>query len=181
MKIEALQKIINNIHRENGEGFEVDQKEIEKAFSVEESAFSNITIKVLSVAGGILAAVLLTGFLFIAGISNSSAGMIITGVALTAVSIIAAKNLTNLTLDTMSITLYVVGVVMISAGFENIDGSHEYLPFILIAIAITTLFFSEGFMLVFAGTLLFHGALVYYFADRNLNLLIQLPILLCCL
>jgi uncharacterized membrane protein len=180
MKINTLQETLEMIRADQGEGFEADAAEIQKAFQQEDAAFSNLTIKVLSVLGGVLGAGFLTGFLFLTGISNSSAGMLTVGIIFTAGSIIASKFIDNLTLDTLSITLYLVGVLMIWAGFEDIFRSNELLPFILIAVAITTLFFSENFMLVFFGTLLFHGALVYYFEDRRSQLLLQLPIILCC-
>jgi uncharacterized membrane protein len=180
MKIKALQDTLETIRADQGEGFEVDIEQIQRAFQQEDAAFSNLTIKVLSILGGILAGGFLTGFLFLTGINNSSAGMITIGIIFTAGSIGASKFIDNLTLDTLSITLYLVGVLMIWAGFEDIFRSNEMLPFILIAVAIATLFFSENFMLVFVGTLLFHGALIYYFEDRRSPLLLQLPIILCC-
>ncbi len=179
MKTDTLQKIINNIRIEYEEELEFDQKEIEKAFTASDSSFSNITIKVLSVAGGILAAIFLTGFLFIAGISDSSVSMMITGIIFVTGSIIVNKLVDNLTLDTASITLYIVGVVIFSIGFMETSDSHNWLCFILIGIAMATLFFSESFMLVFLGTLLFHFAIIYYFENRNAVNLMQFPILLC--
>jgi uncharacterized membrane protein len=180
MKINTIQNTLDSIRNEQGEGFEADAESIQKAFQQEDSAFSNLTIKVLSVLGGVLAGGFLTGFLFITGIGNSPSMMIIIGMIFTAGSIVASKHINNLTLDTLSITLYFVGVMMIWVGFEDIFRSNELLPFILIAVAIATLFFSENFMLVFFGTLLFHGALIYYFEERRSQLLLQLPMILCC-
>jgi uncharacterized membrane protein len=180
MKTDTLQNTLEIIRADQGESFEADTAEIQKAFQLEDSAFSNLTIKVLSVLGGVLAGAFLTGSLFIAGIGNIPSAMIITGLIFTSCSIFASKYISNLTLDTLSITLYFVGVLMIGVGFEDVFRSNELLPFILIAVAIATLFFSENFMLVFFGTLLFHGALIYYFEDRRSQLLLQLPIILCC-
>ena len=74
---ESFKALISNAKSSIGESFTVDEEIALKEYHADESARSSLAIKVLSILGGFLAAQAFMGFLFSAGLYNSSIGLLL--------------------------------------------------------------------------------------------------------
>ena len=93
---------------------------------------SGIAIKALIVLGGFWASVSFVGFLMLLEIYKSGTAMLITGIGLCAGAVVLSRAYNKLVLDTMSISLYLSGIIMTGVGFEELF--HSSVPVLVVFI-----------------------------------------------
>lgn len=126
----------------------------------------NLTIRVISIIGGILTAIFFLGFLALASIIKSADSCLIIGGFLLIATLTISRVVVSSFLDAMNITLYIAGCVLIGFG---INANIDLLFTILIGISILTFLLSKGFILPFLSVILFNislfGEVAYIFSS----------------
>lgn len=119
-----------------------------------------IAIKILSIAGGMLASIAFTGFLFIAGLADSEMAQLIFGVVLIAAAIGLNKQYETILLDTISISFYVIGGLLLGIGLGQFGVNGTVTCLLYCLIALVSLFYSQKYMVSLVSFLSIHGSLL---------------------
>jgi hypothetical protein len=85
-----------------------DEEAIVSAYQ-KDNGNQSLSIKILSVFGGILASLAFLGFLFIAGLYNSNVGLLVFGGIFIAGSIWINKEYDKIIIDTLSVSTFIIG------------------------------------------------------------------------
>jgi hypothetical protein len=153
-----IQSVLNHIKQSENSDFKYDEKGITEAYQIQEDNRSNLTIKVLTILGGFIATLAFMGFLFLLGIYRSEASLILFGTIFIIGAIIMNKVYEQLILDTFSVTLYVIGFVLLSMGLGSARVDENIISFLLLIISFSTLFFTQNYILSFISILIFIGS-----------------------
>lgn len=138
---------------------------------------SGIAVKVLIVLGGFLAALSFVGFLMLLQIYESGAAMLGVGLCMCAGAVALNRSNDSLILDTMSISLYLSGLIMAGIGFEELFHSPTYVISLFFAlIAMVTIAITQGYVFAFIAVLLFNGSVLGIIADAEAFELVHLYI-----
>lgn len=158
----AIDQLLQKISSEEGEGFSYNRDKIIKDLAEQRAVYSNWGISLLSVIGGVLAAVFFIGFLLLAGLYDSPSGMLILGFLFIAGSVWVNKVVKSLLLDTATISFYIAGYAMLLAGFFSYQGSDNLnlLALICLILSLAVIFITDSAMLVFISVLIGNGSLL---------------------
>ncbi|MCF6308708.1 MAG: DUF4401 domain-containing protein [Flavobacteriaceae bacterium] len=175
-KKEQLLHLANSIKTSEGDCFNFNETELVKELNLQQENKSSLVIKILSIFGGILSSFAFLGFLLIAGLYDSEIGMVIFGIGFIAGSILINKAQDKLITDTLSVSLYILGLALIGFGFSEMDMNENLIIIVFIGIAVSSLFITQNYMLSFISILTINGSLLALIASNNLYSLIHLYI-----
>ncbi len=156
-----------------GNSFEFDEIEIEKEYSNSQKEKSGIAIKILSVLGGFLATLAFLGFLLIAGLYDSKAGLVITGLIFTGAAIWLNVEYKKLIIDTLSVSAYAIGLCLIAFGLSEFKVGDNAICILLMIISLFTIGITKNYILSFISILTINGSLIYLIIDNDLYNLIH--------
>ncbi|HMR82598.1 MAG TPA: DUF4401 domain-containing protein [Niabella sp.] len=120
----------------------------------------SLTIKILSVLGGILASLAFLGFLFIAGLYNSSTGQLILGTICIAGAIGINRKYDKILMDTLSVSFFIIGFILLGFGLGKLQMTGSTISIAFILIAIFTLCVVQNYMLSFVSVLIMNGSIL---------------------
>ena len=148
------------------------------------SAAQSLAIKILSVFGGSLASCAFVGFLLLAGLYDSEAGMLITGCVFLAASVWANRKFDKTIIDTVSISFFIVAFIMLFLGFNQLAGNNNMICILFIIIACASLIIAQTYILSFVSSLIINGSILMLILFNNYYELIHmyvsaLALLLC--
>lgn len=164
---ESIKALISNAKSSIGESFTVDEEKALKEYHADESARSSMAIKVLSILGGFLAAQAFMGFLFSAGLYNSSIGLILAGCFFIGGSIWLSKKSTALIFDTFCISAYLSGYFTLGLGLHEAHMNDQLIALLFILIALATLFIIGHFIFTLIAVLVISGSSLFLIADGS--------------
>ncbi|MBC8109891.1 MAG: DUF4401 domain-containing protein [Verrucomicrobia bacterium] len=168
----ALQTLINQIQTAGGEQFTYNEKAMLDEYRKKSANQSGLAIKILSVAGGFLAIVVFLGFLFVAGIYDSTMGLLVFGIIFIGASVILNKIYDKLITDTLSITAFVLGFILLGLALSKLEVNDNLILIVFIIIAIVSLLIMQSYMLSFIGVLVVNGSLLaLIFSNEAYNLI----------
>lgn len=119
---------------------------------------SNLAVRVLSVVGGLLAALCLIGFLILSDIARSEVALLVVGICAIGASVVGNRIIHQLFLDTSIITFYVAGCVALLAGMTVAHWNTYLICVVFMLIAVATFFLSRGVFFSTLAVLLFNTA-----------------------
>ncbi|MBL7769013.1 MAG: DUF4401 domain-containing protein [Flavipsychrobacter sp.] len=143
------------------------------------SAQPSLPIKIISIIGGILASCAFVGFLFIAGLYESALAQLIFGIVFIAGAIWLDKQYNNILLDTFSISLFLIGGILIGIGLNEFGVSETLTYLIFIAIAALSLYMTQNQVLALVAMLSIHASIIAILFSNNQYefLLVYTPLL----
>lgn len=153
-----INSYIETLQQKLGDKFQINSTAIEKEIKKSANNKSSLSIKILTVIGGIIATFAFIGFLLIAGIYKSDTVLLGLGIVFIVSALMLNKYVDLLITDTFSITLYLVGYTMLSYGLKMHEGQSFYLLYIYILIATISMLISQNYILVFISTLIICGS-----------------------
>jgi len=162
---ESIKALISNAKSSIGESFTVDEEMALKEYHADESARSSMAIKVLSILGGFLGAQAFMGFLFSAGLYNSSIGLMLAGCFFIGGSIWLSKKSTALIFDTFCISAYLTGYFTLGLGLNEAHMNDQLIALLFILIALATLFIIDHFIFTLIAVLVISGSCLFLIAD----------------
>ncbi len=169
-------KLLNELHLIEGEDFVYNENAIHTEYQIKEENQSSLSIKILSVLGGLLATLSFIGFLFITGLFNSELGLLILGGAFLFFTIIINKESNKITIDTASIVTYIIGIVLLSIGLKEMEFTENNILILVSIIGMGTLFITQNYMLSFVAILTINGSFLILIAFNKIPNLIHLYI-----
>lgn len=134
-----------------GDTFTYDEGAIHESYASLRDNRSSLSIKALSVFGGLLATLTFLGFLALAEVYESELASMLLGVGFIAVAIYLNKMYSRLIIDTASITLYVAGVFLFVFALSLMDSHDNLAAIIVILMGLCTLYVTQNFMLSFVA------------------------------
>jgi len=172
-----INKLLQLIGANEDTSFEYDEARTIAAMEKHHAAYSNIIIKVLSIIGGLLAALALIGFLFLAGIYESEQGLLVVGLLFAIGSILASRAIDHVFLDTTVITFYATGLILVAVGMMALEYSFESSILLVALLSCIGIFLSKGYMMVLTAVISLNATIVIFVMER-LPTMVLLPVLL---
>jgi hypothetical protein len=136
----------------------------------------SLSIKILSIFGGILASFAFIGFLFIAGLYNSDIGLLVFGVIFIAGSIWINKKYDRIIIDTVSVSSFIIGFILIGFGLGQLNVNENILSMIFIIIAFSSLSIVQNYILSFVSVVIINGSILTLIISNNAYNLIHLHV-----
>jgi hypothetical protein len=164
---------LEHISKQEGNSFKFDEIEIETEYSNSQKEKSSLAIKILSVLGGFLATLAFLGFLLIAGLYDSKAGLVITGLIFIGAAIWLNVEFKKLIIDTLSVSAYVIGLCLIAFGLAELEVGDNAICILFMIISLITIAITKNYILSFISILTINGSLIYLIVDNDLYNLIH--------
>jgi hypothetical protein len=136
-----------------------DEEAIVSAYQ-KDNGNQSLSIKILSVFGGILASLAFLGFLFIAGLYNSNVGLLVFGGIFIAGSIWINKEYDKIIIDTLSVSTFIIGFILIGFGCEQLKIDENIISIIFIIIAFGSLSIIQNYILSFVSVIIINGSIL---------------------
>ncbi len=160
-KLTSKKALLDSIRTEEGINFECDENAILEEYNTQEDNKSSLAIKLLSVFGGFLAALAFLGFLAIAGLYDSKFGLSIFGIVFIISAIWLNKAYDKLIIDTFSISIYVIGFVLLASGLSLMNVDENMIAILISLIAFSSLLITQNFMLSFISILTINSSFIF--------------------
>ncbi|HLV14925.1 MAG TPA: DUF4401 domain-containing protein [Xanthomarina sp.] len=170
-KLDNIKTLLERIHASEATGFKYDEDAILKEYKTQQDNSSNITIKVLSIFGGFLATLAFMAFLGISGFYNSEVTLLIFGITFVISAIILNRKFHKLIIDTFSISIYILGIILIAFGLSELGISINMVTLLIGLTAISTIATTQNLILSFISVLIIGGSiltLIFYNKAYNL-------------
>ncbi|WP_420320895.1 DUF4401 domain-containing protein [Flagellimonas sp.] len=161
-KIKTIQKLLDGIQSEEGESFSYDKEAIYNAYQNPNTDQPGLAIKLLSVFGGFLASLALFGFMGISGIFDSEYGILAVGIGSILVAWAINRNADKLIFDTFSVSIFIIGVVSLVVALFQFGMDENTVTFIVIFIALASLYVMQNYVLSFVSTVTIGGCLLTF-------------------
>lgn len=165
---ENIEELLSHFQNESSKEISFEKENIFKAYKSKED-HQSLAIKILSVFGGLLSGVAFIGFLFITNFFDSSQGLMIFGGICIAGSILLNKAVSKIIIDTMSVTFYLIGFVLLGIGLADSIENESIICFIFMLIALFSLFISQNYIFAFVSILMFNGCIVALLTFNDLT------------
>lgn len=167
-----FEQMLESVEVQVGRKLNVNHFNLEKAYSDERNQQS-LTIKVLSVIGGILATLGFVLFLNLSHLDRSATAMFILSFIFFVASIWMNNRYDKVILDTISVCFYLLAYGMFAMGFFAIHGDADLNFLFFIGFAIISFFISRSYILTFLNVLIVFGSMIAYFEDLHWDNLIH--------
>ena len=155
---EEIKEILDYLQTTESEVLNFDEDAI--AAACQKTTGQSLAIKILSVFGGILASLAFLGFLFISGVFESEAGMMIFGAICIAGAIWIDKASDKFIMDTISVSSFIVGMILLGFAFgETYMGGNE-ICVIFIVISLGSLAIVRSYVLSFISVMMINGCIL---------------------
>lgn len=141
---------------------------------------SNLAVRILSVVGGVLAAICLILFLALTSdISRSGVALSVFGICFIAAAIVANRTVSQLFLDTFITAFYVAGCIALCYAMVDNHWNIHLICLVFLLIAVLTFLCSKGVFFPLLAVLLFNGAFTWFIMESaEKKEISQVPVLL---
>lgn len=156
---ESTNNALDYFQNLKGESFKFDEEAIFLAYK-QDNVNQSLSIKILSVLGGILASLAFVGFLYIAGLYKSEIGLLVIGGIFIVSSIWISKKYDKIIIDTISVSCFIIGFILIGISCYQLKVHENIISIIFILIAFSSLVIVRNYMLSFVSVLIIHGSIL---------------------
>lgn len=157
-----IQKIIQSVQSSEGENFQYNETAILAEYQKKAANTSSLAIKILSIFGGFFATQTFLGFLALMRLFESEIAILITGIIFIIAAIWLNKTHDKLIFDTLSISTYVTGFVLLGIGLSGLNVEENPLIFIILVVSLLTLLVNQTYMLSFIAVINVSGCLLAF-------------------
>lgn len=156
---EEIKELLDYFRTTENNDIKLDEKAIYSAYQKNDN-HQSLSIKILSIFGGILASMAFLAALFITGIYDSTSGLLIFG-ALSIIGGIFINKIYNKTvIDTVSVSSYLIGFILIGVGLSKMKMDPNTLSLVFILIAAVSLAIVRSYILAFISVLIICGGIL---------------------
>jgi hypothetical protein len=124
------------------------------------NSYQPLSIKILSVLGGLLACAVFVSFLFMIKIYNSAFSALILGVFCIISSIWINKRFDKIIFDTLSVSFFLIGFVLLGISLDKFNANATMISAVFIVIALILLRISQNYIQSFVSILIIHGSIL---------------------
>ncbi len=169
--MEPLKKVLDHISTVEGDQFEYDENALLAAYNTQKNNPSSIVIKLLSIVGGFLASLPFVGLLLLIGLYESDIGMSILGSILIIAAIVINTEYDKLILDTFSITLYLMGIAILTISLVGHSLGENVIALLMMGIGFAAMVITQNFMLSFISILIINTSFLFLISQNMLDLI----------
>jgi uncharacterized membrane protein len=169
---ENIDELLVHFASKSASPLEFNRSSIESDYGRQDEKDGSIAIKVLSILGGVFANLIFLFFIFVSKLDNSQLAMLILGGSFIAVAIFISKKFDKTILDTISISAYLIGFLLLGIGLARYTSSDNTLPVTYLIIAGFTLCIARNYMLAFLSILLINGSVIALILSNNVDYLL---------
>lgn len=155
-----IEEIIEGLKASEDSNFECDEAVLFAEYQKQVENDATLSVKVLSIAGGFLAALAFIGFLTIAGLYKSQTGLVLFGVVFIVAALVLNKTFHKFIIDTFSVSIYTIGFILLVSGLLGLHTNHNLITLLVIGIATIGLFVTQNYVLSFISILVINGGLL---------------------
>ncbi|SDJ56204.1 DUF4401 domain-containing protein [Chryseobacterium jejuense] len=160
---ENIKELMDHLHSASDREIRFDEEAIIAAYEEKSSNHQSLSIKILSVFGGIMACLAFLGFIFMVQVFDSQIGAGIFGIICIAGSSFISRISGKTIVDTLSVSFFITGFSLLGIALST-EGDIIYPIFIVLALCI--LFLVQSYILSFISVLIINGSL-FAFAEIN--------------
>ncbi len=168
-ELNSKTEFIDRICLSEGASFECDKKAILDEYQILESNESSISIKILSIFGGLLASLVFIGFLAIVGLYNSESACVLFGIAFIISAVWLNINYDKLIIDTFSISSYFIGFVLLIYGLLELEVNVNIVLVLISVIALISMSINQNYILAFISVLIISGGFIDLIIFNDIN------------
>ncbi|OJJ23751.1 permease [marine bacterium AO1-C] len=167
-----IKEIIEGLRASEGDNFEYDEAVLFAEYQEQGENNATLSVKIFSIVGGLMAALAFLGFLLIAGLYKSEAGLLLFGLVFIVAALVLNKIFNKFIIDTFSVSIYSIGFVLFVSGLLGMDTSNNIITLLVIGIAVIGLFITQNYVLSFISILIINGGLLHLvFVNEVYNLI----------
>ena len=165
------ERLLQYICSEQGETFQYNKEAILKDYRTQIENKSNVTIKLLTIVGGVAACLFFLIFLAITGIYDAPVMLLIIGGISIFVAIHLQKKYNALIFSTISSAMYLIGYLMIAFSLYTEELNENTISIVLMLIAIVVIRLTEHYMLSLFTILFINGNLAFLLVNQSHDLI----------
>lgn len=158
---ENIKELIDHLRSANDREIHFDEEAIMAAHEEKSTNHQSLSIKILSVFGGIMACLAFLGFIFMVKVFDSQIGAGIFGFICIAGSSFISRISGKTIVDTLSVSFFITGFALLGMALYT-EGDTIYPVFI--ALALCVLFLVQSYILSFISVLIINGS-IFAFAE----------------
>ncbi len=175
---EDIKTILNTFERVDSEPIVYDENSILSTYAKGDGDQS-LSIKILSVFGGVLASITLLGFLFLVGLYGSEEGLLIFGIFFILFSIAITKGDGQIIMDTFSVSFFIIGFILVGLSLMEFKVNENVISIIFILIASVSFCIADSYVICFLAILAINASIIalilfnesYYFSHIYVSVL----------
>lgn len=137
----------------------IDEEAVVAAYR-KQSTSAQTAVKVVSIVGGCLAALALLGFFFAIHLFKSAVAVLVSGIACYLVSIFIRRNYASPLIDSLCVSLFILGFYMIGFGGEELHWHGRSIMKIFILLSGVAVLLLRNYLLLFVSFLIMNGSIV---------------------
>lgn len=157
-----IKEIIESIQSSEGENFQYNEAAILAEYKKKDANKSSLAIKILSIFGGFFATQTFLGFLAVMRLFESEVAILTTGIIFIIAAIWLSKTFDKLIFDTLSISTYVTGFVLLGVGLNGLNVEENPLVFIILVVSLLTILVNQTYMLSFIAIITISSCLLAF-------------------
>lgn len=165
---EHIKNLMNQLQAESNREIHFDEDSIMAAYEEKDNNHQSLSIKILSIFGGIMACLTFLGFIFMVQVFDSPTGAGIFGVICIAGSSLISRFSGKTIIDTLSVSFFITGFTLLGFGLSK-EGDSVYIAFI--ALALCALFLVQNYMLSFISVLIINGSIIAFSQSHEIYVL----------
>lgn len=154
-----ISELLDYFQNAKEELIQFDEEAIVSAYQ-KDNENQSLSIKILSILGGILASLAFLGFLFIAGLYDSGAGLLVFGGIFIMGAIWINKEYDKIIIDTVSISFFIIGFILLGLGCGQLKMDKNTLSVLFIIIAFGSLCIVQNYILSFVSVMIINGSIL---------------------
>lgn len=167
---ENIDELLSYIQKKSSRELLFNKKSIQKAYEGKED-HQSLAIKILSVFGGLMSGIAFVGFLFIIDFFSSNNGLMIFGSFCIIGSLFLNKAANKIIIDTISVTFYLIGLVLLGIGLvDAVVNDESIMCFIFMLIAFFSLLIVQNYIMSFVSISLFNICIAAVLTFNDLTL-----------
>ena len=168
-----IQELLVHFENNENEPILISEEKILNEFQKNNENHS-LAIKILSVFGGIMASIAFSVFIGITGIYEMDFVSFVLGFTLIGFGLVANKNIENILIDTLSISVFIIVYILIGIGFSSLGSSENTITTVILLTAFSSIIFVQNFMIAFISILVINGCFITLMITNDFADLIQI-------
>ncbi len=173
-KLEEANAFISQLRPSENKVYQYDEKAINGEYERKEKNESSLTIKIVSISGGIIASFAFLGFLAIAGLFESATVIMILGFLSIGFGIWSTRIYDKLIFDTLSITTYIIGLFLVGFGLIGLEIDENTVNIIIPILALFGIIISKNYLITFLSILIIGGSFIVFILSNDFYDLIHI-------
>ncbi|RXP53798.1 DUF4401 domain-containing protein [Lutibacter sp. HS1-25] len=159
-KNEQILATLKSVQDFEGKEFQCNEQAILLEYQKREQNKTSLAIKILSLFGGFFATQSFLGFLSLMGLFDSPTALVAVGIAFVIAAISINKKFDKIIFDTISISAYVTGLVLLGIGLHFFNATNSVIALAIFVVAFITLVLNQTYILSFVAVITACGSIL---------------------